>query len=244
MQVSSVHHTRSYPTPASERRFFALLSIAILIMAVAGFLRTYIFVPALGLPAGALAPTTLVHIHAMVFFSWCALLVVQSWFVVSHRTSLHRKAGLLGFALYGGLIVTGPIIAVRATIRNGSTPDELAFLAVGLSSVLAYAVIFGAAFYWRRRPDIHKRLMMVGMVVLLTAPFGRLSTFPYLLEHVIGPGVVVAALVIWDYSALGRLHIVSAVVGPMVLLWALIPNLYMNSTWWLGVARWLVNIAA
>ena len=244
MQTTSLSQTRSHVSLSSERRFFAWLSIAILLSAVVGFLRTYFLVPALGLPADALAPTHLVHIHAIVFFAWCVLLVLQSWLVISNRTSLHRRMGVLGLVLYGGLVVTGPIVAVRSAIRFGSTPDELAFLAVGLSSALAYTAIFGSAFYWRRRPDIHKRLMIVGMVVLLTAPFGRLSTFPYLLEHVIGPGVVVVALAIWDYSAYGRLHFVTGIVGPVVLIWALLPNLYMNSTWWLDVSRWLVNVAA
>ena len=184
------------------------------------------------------------HLHAFVFFSWCVLLAIQSWLVASNRISLHRRMGIVGLVLYVGLVITGPVVAVHSAIRYGNTPDELAFLAVGLSSALAYTVLFGSAFLWRGRPDIHKRLMIVGMVVLLTAPFGRLATFPWLLEHVIGPGVVVAALAAWDYSAYGRVHIVTRIIGPLVLLWALVPNLYMHSAWWMNISRWLVDLAA
>jgi hypothetical protein len=242
MSTISMHHSRANPT--SERRFFAWLSVAILAMAVAGFLRTYILVPVLGLPADALEPTLLVHIHAFVFFAWCVLLVVQSWLVALNRVSDHRKIGLLGVALYGGLVVTGPLVAIRSAIRYGSSTDQLAFLAVSLGNVLAYTAIFGAAFYWRRRPDVHKRLMVVGMVALLTASFGRLVPFPYLLEHVVGPSTVVIALAVWDYLAYRRVHFVTKYIGPAVLIWELLPNLFMHSAWWLAFARWLLNVAA
>jgi hypothetical protein len=226
---------------AAERRFFAWLSVAVLAMAVAGFTRTYLLVPALGLPEGTLAPTPLVHIHASIFFGWCVLLVVQSWLVTQGRTDRHRRLGLIGLVLYCGLVVTGPMVAVRSVVRNGGGVDELAFLAVSLGNVVAYTTIFAAAFHWRRRPDIHKRLMLVGMVVLLTAPFGRLLNLPILLEHVVGPGIVVIALAVWDFSAHRKIHFVTRIVGPAVLVWELLPNLYMNSEPWLNFARWLLQ---
>jgi hypothetical protein len=244
MQNSSQVQVQAKVVLATERRFFAWLSVAVLVMTVVGFLNTYLLVPAIGLPKDALPPTPLVHIHAFIFFAWCVLLVAQAWLVISNRTPHHKQLGLLGLALYFGLVVTGPLVAVSSAIRYGGSTDELAFLAVSLGNVVAYTAILGAAFHWRRRPDIHKRLMLVGMVALLTAPFGRLVPFPYLLEHVVGPSFVVIALAIWDYSAYGRLHFVTKVVGPAVLLWELLPNLYMNSQWWLTFTRWLLKVAA
>lgn len=226
---------------AEEQRFFAWLAVAILVMAVAGFLRTYLLVPQLGLPAGSLPFTPLVHAHASLSFGWCILLVIQSWLVASGRHLQHRKLGLLGLVLYVGLVVSGPFVATHSTARYGNTQEELAFLAVSTGNILAYTVLIGAALHWRRRPDIHKRLMLLGMVALLSAPFGRLLDLPYLLDHVVGPGVVVVALAWWDYKSLGQLHPVTKFGGPAILLWELLPNTYMTSEWWLAVARWLVT---
>jgi hypothetical protein len=146
--------------------------------------------------------------------------------------------------LYLGLVVIGPLVAVRSVARSTDQLEELSFLAVSLANVLGYTLVLGAAFYWRRTPVIHKRLMMMGMVVLLTAPFGRLIDLPYQLPHVVGPGLVVLSLAAWDHYALGRIHWVTKCVGPALLLWEVSPNLYMYSERWLSVARWLVSVAA
>ena len=243
MRSASVHGPAK-ATPAADRLFFAWLSLAVLAMAVAGFVRTYILVPFIGVPAGSLPATALVHFHAAISFSWCVLLLVQSCLVVAGNVQLHRRLGSAGFLLYVGLVVIGPLVAIRSVARSSDPLDELSFLAVSLGNVLAYTLVLGAAFYWRRTPATHKRLMMMGMVVLLTAPFGRLIDLPHQLPHVLGPGLVVLALAAWDQYAFGRLHRVTRYVGPALLLWELVPNLYMYSDRWLSFSRWLVSAAA
>lgn len=231
-------------TLADERRFFAWLSGAILAMAVIGFARTYLLVPLLGLPGGMLPATPLVHLHGAAFFTWCVVLLAQSCLVAAGRVRLHRTLGGAGFALYLGLVVLGPLVAVHSVARLGRPPDELAFLAVSLGNVVAYTLILGAAFHWRRAPAMHKRLMMVGMVALLTAPFGRLLELPFQLAHVVGPGLVVLALALWDRHAEGRLHPITKYVGPAVLAWEVLPNTYMHRAWWLALASRLVDLGS
>jgi hypothetical protein len=227
---------------AAERRFFARLCTAILAMAVIGFSRTYLLAPVIGMPQGTPPYTPLIHLHAAVMFAWCVLLMAQAWLVAGGRIALHRRLGMCGFALYLAMVVVGPLVAIHSVTRYG--PDELSFLAVSLGNVVAYALLLGAAFLWRRRPDLHKRLMCLGMVALLSAPFGRLAELPLLLQHVIGPGLVVVALIAWDWHTRRNLHPVTRWLGPAVLLWELLPNLYMESEAWLRIARWLVAFAA
>ena len=182
-------------------------------LAIVGFARTYLLVPALGRPADTLPATPLVHLHAATFFAWCVLMLAPS------------------------CLVAGGSVA-----RLGRPREELAFLAVSLGNVVAYTAALGAAFVWRRNPAADKRLMMIGMVALLTAPFGRLLDLPYQLAHVVGPGLVVVALAVWDRRAYGRLHPVTLWLGPAILAWELAPNAYMFSPWWLHVANRLVDL--
>ena len=176
----------------AERRFFAWLCSAILALAVIGFARTYLLVPVLGMPSDTPRYTPLIHLHAAIMFAWCLLLMAQAWLVAGARVALHRRLGMAGFALYLAMVVVGPMVALHSVTRYG--PDELSFLAVSLGNVFAYTLLLGAAFFWRGRADLHKRLMCLGMVTLLTAPFGRLAEWPWMLQHVIGPGLVVVAL--------------------------------------------------
>lgn len=229
---------------AAEHRFFTTLALAMLAFTIAGFARSYLLVPQLGRPDGTLPFTTLVHVHAVVAFGWCLLFVLQSWLVATGRTPQHRRLGLLGVAWYLALVLLGPFVAINAPARYGSPPEELAFLAVSVGNILAYTALFGAALLWRRQPDVHKRLMVLGMVAMLTAPFGRLVAMPYQFDHVVGPGLVVLALSWWDRRALGHLHRVTAYGGPAILLWELLPNAYMESAWWMHTAQWLVATVA
>jgi hypothetical protein len=229
---------------AIEHRFFMGLSLAILASAVLGFTRTYLLVPVLGLPDDALPFTPLVHLHAALSFGWCTLFVLQSWLIATGRQARHRQLGIVGVGWYLALVATGPVVALHAAARAGATRDELAFVAVSVGNVVAYTLLFGAGLLFRRRPPLHKRLMILGMVVMLSAPFGRLTSLPYQLDHVVGPGLVVAALAAWDWRALGRLHPVTGVGGVSVLAWELVPNLYMNHPGWLAVARSLVSVVA
>ncbi len=232
------------PNRAAEHRFFTGLAVAMLAVTIAGFARSYLLVPQLGIPVDTLPFTTLVHVHAVVAFGWCLLFVAQSWLVATGRTAQHRRLGRIGAAWYLLLVGLGPFVATHAAARYGKPPDELAFLAVSAGNIVAYTALFGAALYWRRRPAVHKRLMVLGMVAMLTAPFGRLLDLPYQLDHVVGPGLIVVALAWWDWRALGRLHRVTAVGGPALLGWELLPNTYMQSAWWLRTADWLVSTLA
>lgn len=229
---------------AAEHRFFTRLALAMLGLTVAGFARSYLLVPHFGLPPETLPFTVLVHVHAAVAFGWCLLFLVQAWLVASGRTPQHRRLGIVGVAWYAVLVGLGPFVATHAAARYGASPEELAFLAVSTGNIVAYTALFGAALYWRRRPHVHKRLMVLGMVAMLTAPFGRLLTLPFELAHVVGPGLVVVALAWWDLHTDGRAHPVTAYGGLAVLAWELLPNAYMHSAWWLRIAAGLVSTLA
>jgi hypothetical protein len=226
-----------------ERVFYLAIAASILAFTLLAFAPSYFLVPWYGAPEGALPLTWLVHLHAALFSAWCLLFLAQIGLVSARKLRLHRKLGLLGFGLLAALMIVGPWTAIAGAQRGSGPPDisPLSWLAVPLSSAVGYSVLFGAALLLRRDPQAHKRLMVLGMVVMLSAVFGRTGSLPGLWNHVIQPGMYVLALLAWDFRSAGKPHWVTAVAGPITLFWQWLPDKYWASATWMRVAEWITG---
>src|SRR6186997_2677180 len=165
-------------TPAINRRrrerwFYLSMSIAAVITVFAGFAPTYYLRPYFN--TSPLMP--LLHLHGMVFTSWLALFMVQTTLVAAHRTDIHRRLGILGGVIAALMIVIGPTTAVIRA-NQGATPipdvSPLSFLVIPLGDMFVFAILISAGFYFRRRSDVHKRLMMLATISILGAAIARL----------------------------------------------------------------------
>src|SRR5947208_3542901 len=78
-----------------ENLFFSGMAVLILGTVFLGSARSYYLAGVFKAPL----PNLIVHIHGAVFSSWILLLIAQTSLVAAGRTDLHRRLGLLGFAL-------------------------------------------------------------------------------------------------------------------------------------------------
>src|SRR3546814_19124326 len=80
--------------------------------------------------------------------------------------------------------------------------------------MLVFALLVGAALRFRRRSDIHKRLMLLGCVGLLTAAIARIPLTLLREGGIVAAFLTTLALVLacvaWDTIAQRRLHPASA----------------------------------
>ncbi len=234
--------------PAITRRrrgrwFYIAMSIAAVITVFAGFAPTYYLRPYFtGRP---LMP--LLHVHGIVFSSWLALFFVQTTLVAAHRTDIHRRLGILGGVIATLMIFIGFITAViRAS--QGATPvpgvSPLAFLVIPLGDIGMFAILVGAGFYYRRRPDVHKRLMMLATISILAAAVARL---PFAIMQAGPPAffgltdLFVVACVLYDLITLRRVHRTTILAG-LALVASQPLRLMLGGTHiWLAFAGWLTN---
>ena len=155
-----------------EHLFFWGMSALVALIVFIGFARTY-YLAAIFDAKPLAAP--IVHIHAAVFTCWIALLVVQSSLVGTGHTAIHRRLGLIGLGLAPVMVILG--ILVAAEMLNRFAPvrsvDSPLIFAVALSEIAGFAVPIFFAFRFRRRPAIHKRLILIGTIATTTAGFGR-----------------------------------------------------------------------
>ena len=212
------------------------MALACTAVAFLGFAPTY-WMP---LASGSFASTPVVHFHGLLFFTWTLYFAFQTWLAASGRTAWHRSIGVIGVSLATAMTIFGFLVAVNAMKRSaamGETDAGIAFAIVPLSGILFFAVVFALAIANTRRPEIHKRLMLLAGISILDAAVARwFLTFlappgppgPPPVPVTIAPALVAYLLlvvaIVADWRSRGRPHPVyiyggAALVAVKLLNW-------------------------
>jgi len=214
---------------APARYFYFHMALACMAVAFLGFAPTY-WLP---LAEGSFASTPVVHFHGLLFFTWTLYFAFQTWLAASGRTARHRSLGVIGVSLATAMTIFGFLVAVNAMKRSaaiGQTDAGIAFAIVPLSGILFFAVVFALAIANTRRPEIHKRLMLLAGISILDAAVARwFLTFlappgppgPPPVPVTIGPALVAYLLlvvaIVADWRSRGRPHPVYIYGGAALL---------------------------
>jgi hypothetical protein len=151
------------------------LSLLCALIVFAGFWPSY-FKSAV---VGAADHPAIIHIHATVYVGWLLLFIAQAWFAGTGRIAVHMKIGNCA-VYYGVLVILTGLMVTFGTFYLDVRSDEItqsqtAFLSSGpLLDMLVFAPFFGAAIYFRKISELHKRLMIVAATSLLIAAVGRM----------------------------------------------------------------------
>jgi len=204
------HRDRRFDKP-----FFSGMAVLFLATVLFGFARSYFLAGVFRAPL----PNLLIHIHGAVFSSWIFLLIAQTSLVAAGRVDLHRRLGLLGFALACLMVILGLMAATDMLVRH-LAPGEpgvavRAFYAVPIADMLAFATLIYFGFRERSHPAAHKRLMLIATITLLDAAFVRWPVpvaWWNLHAAEICVGLLLLLLMGYDLWSTGKIH--------RVTLWA------------------------
>lgn len=174
------------------------------------------------------------------------LLVVQTSLVASGRSALHRRFGILGAWLGGGILVMGYATAIAAARRGYNLPapglpDSFAFLVIPLRDLLIFSVLIALAFYYRRTAETHKRLMLLATIggllpaALTRLPFGQPASpvVLFVLFLLAGP--------VYDRWSRGRVDAVYRWASAPVFFSVPLSVVIGGTDWWRAFARWLAQ---
>lgn len=155
----------------AERRFYVSAAIAITIIVLAGFSVD------LDLLRDMSGLSALVRVHGAVMLGWIALFATQTVLVARHRADLHRRLGIFGAALAAVIVIADTATAVVAFRLGGhhlppGIPAPL-FLAFASFDLLTFSILVSGAIALRRKSDWHKRLMLLGVIMVLDAALAR-----------------------------------------------------------------------
>lgn len=162
----------SRPQGSGHRLYSWAAAIAALII-FAGFARTFY----LRGMFNTASLSGLLLAHGVVMTLWFGLFIVQVRLVAAGRTDVHRRLGPIGAILAVLVLVVGVATAIDAA-RRGASPapgvTPLMFMAIPLVDLLVFATLVGTALWNRARSDIHRRLMLLATLGILTPAIARI----------------------------------------------------------------------
>jgi hypothetical protein len=251
-----IDDSRARGVIASPARYFYFhMALACMATAFLGFAPTY-WMP---LARGSFTGSPVVHFHGLLFFGWTLYFVFQTWLAAAGQTTWHRSLGMLGVSIATTMTIFGFLVGVEAMKRSaamGMRDEGIAFVIVPLSGIAFFAVVFTLAIVNNRRPEIHKRLMLLAAISILDAAVARwFLTFlappgavgPPPVPVTIMPALVASLLLVvamvYDWRRLGRPHPVY-VYGGIALVAVKLLNWPISMTpAWHAFAGGILNLA-
>jgi hypothetical protein len=222
------------------RAFFVAIAVLMTLIALAGFWPSYFG----RILSGGVQRHWIIHLHALIFSGWLLLLMAQVLLVFRRRTALHRRLGRFGI-VYGGLVllmglaasIASPVLHIRAgewTLDRAAT-----FLIYPLGDMVLFAALFGAGIAYRRKPEVHKRLLLLATVALLFAPVGRMEIASDLLALLVWLFPLLLGMA-YDFWARRRVH-PTYLIGLIILLTGAARMYFERSEGWLRVGRAILH---
>ena len=246
--------------PQRKRRgvFYSAMVIAMSVVVLIGFGPSFYFHAVTG--RSVHLPSVIVWIHGLVFTSWMLLLLLQTTLVRVGKVHWHRRVGIAGAGIAALMAVLGATVQILQAHRDvaaGFRPiedvDESSLLIGALFMMAIYAGLIGAAVRFRRQPEVHKRLILLGTVVLLGAATSRIaalvaralpSLWPQapLIDMALNDAFILA-LAIHDLRVRGRFH-PATVFGaiPILLLQSLSFTSFYSSDSALALTTWIGSL--
>jgi len=241
---------------SDSRYFYLWMAGAFVVVAFGGFTPTY-WAP---VTAGKFHAPPIIHIHGMLMFTWTVFFFVQTALVAAGRTMDHRTWGLAGLALFSVLscsILVGEMAVLKRNEALGMGDAGRRFAAVTLCAWPLMVGIFTLAVVNIRRPQVHKRLMTLLMIGILTPAIARVfitllappgagggppPPFVSLPPSLVADLFIVIAM-IHDWRTRGRPHPVYVVGGLVLLAQQVLTVPFAATGTWMSIAQAFERLA-
>lgn len=215
------------------------MAVAVVVAVSVGFAPTYFLrsrFQTTGLPL-------YLQVHGLAFSAWVVLFTAQTLLVAARRTDVHRRLGWAGVALAVVMVVAAAGAAIfsgRRDIGAGQGDAALTFLATPFLSILVFVILVAAAVSFRRRPETHKRLMLLATISILDAavarwPFEILSTSDWALYF--WTDLLIVGAILYDLASRRRVHPADVVGGVLIVAGQTLRTVLGETDAWHTIAR-------
>ena len=121
----------------------------------------------------------MLHVHGGVLTGWFLLTVVQGWLIQKQRLRLHQEFGYIA-AGYAALVVAFGILANLRLISEIDSPADGENIVVwgNFFTLVMFSAFVALAVKFRRKPDAHKRLMLLASMSIVGPALARFPRWP------------------------------------------------------------------
>jgi hypothetical protein len=198
-----------------ERWFFTVMAVAMPGIVCAGFLPSIVNASGRHAPLSPLAAA-----HGLTFLAWLIIFLVQARFIADRRIHIHKRTGMAALVVAGAMISLGYATCITMVRRGFDLSGDLhaetdpAFAVIfPLGDLAFFAVLLTAAVVFRRRPYIHRTMILFANIVLMPAPLAHLiGHIPALANS---PAIILIPIAVLIGAAIAREFIVTRHVRPL-----------------------------
>jgi len=166
--------------PSHSRWFYSAASLGLLVLVLIGFQLFYLHGTAF--PGRPITPPirTLIIFHGCLMTAWMLLAVGQPLLIGTRRKHLHRKLGVLGVVLAACIVLVGVRVGIEsARVKPPGLRlwglDAIEFMAVPVFTMLIFGLCVLIGVMNRRRPQVHRPMMLMASISLVGAALGRVA---------------------------------------------------------------------
>jgi hypothetical protein len=161
----------------SERLFYVVSAAVVAAVSIVGFRSFYLQGRGFGGNPLTHQIVPLILVHAFAMSSWVLLFVVQSVLILTGKSRLHRVLGPIGGFLAAAIVLLGTAMGIFSAHFNPRAYEMFGgprfFLVEMLTEILLFGVFVGIAIAYRRRAEIHRPMMLLATVVILSGALAR-----------------------------------------------------------------------
>lgn len=233
----------------AERAFYLSMAAAIFALVLWGFsrsfyLRTVLSPPDTWIDAPGWIGWTFIG-HGLLSTLWLGLFALQVVLIGSKRLPLHKQVGKSLWPLYFAIVAVGLFVGwIGAAYGFHGVPfDSVTFSALPWMVILSFALLAGLGLRERRDPQRHKRLMLLGTLVLCDAGIARVAYFYQFLPAWLSFTVIMLApIILWDLYTLRRVHRATILGGTLIVLSLIVSIPIGRSAPWHGFVSGFLGI--
>jgi len=223
--------------------FYLFMSLLIAAIVISAFSRT---IDRRLIHAVPVRPWVL-YLHGIVFFGWVIFFIIQAALVRVHKVKVHRMLGWFGVTLGVVIPVLGMWTSIamdRFEIFHLHIRQFSPFLALQIHDLAAFAIFLALAIVWRKKPEFHRRTILLASCMLTGAAFARLP-FSGLMRNYHYMDMLILLGVLRDLIVNRRVHPVYGYAFPALIVGQTTAmHLFLSApSWWVSITDAILRVS-